>query len=466
MKNSLKIFLILALIASQLFLYSQYRPVSIPDNITEKTPESAETIRAILSLLDGDQQKHKETLKRLEDNWNDGYIPMLLDVIYLSGRDVNQWPTVHLIQKKTRKKFGNDIFGWFEWLWNKDQKILPYQGDWMAEIYKNIDPRFEKYFKDRTESSLIRLDEVRWGGVQQDGIPPLRGPRMLAADEADYLEDDNIVFGISINGDHRAYPKRILAWHEMFVDEVGGKSIAGVYCTLCGTVIAYDTEFEGRKYDLGTSGFLYRSNKLMYDQATQSLWNTIEGKPVIGPLAGTNIELESYSVVTTTWGEWKNRHPETTVLSLRTGHRRDYDEGVAYADYFGSDRLMFNVPELDDRLKNKDEVLIVRAKDYKKDPLAISAKFLARKNVYQNKIGDTKFVVLTDESGGNRVYESKGIKFKKMKDGKVNDSNGISYEITEEQLIGSNGTTLDRLPYHRIFWFAWYNTYKDTRLVK
>ena len=90
MKNSLKIFLILALIASQLFLYSQYRPVSIPDNITEKTPESAETIRAVLSLLDGDQQKHKETLKRLEDNWNDGYIPMLLDVIYLSGRDVNQ----------------------------------------------------------------------------------------------------------------------------------------------------------------------------------------------------------------------------------------------------------------------------------------------------------------------------------------------------------------------------------------
>ena len=127
---------------------------------------------------------------------------------------------------------------------------------------------------------------------------------------------------------------------------------------------------------------------------------------------------------------------------------------------------MFNVPELDDRLKNKDEVLIVRAGDYQKNPLAISAKFLARKNVYQDQIGDTKFVVLTDKSGGNRVYESNDIKFKKMKDGKVNDSKGIIYEITEEQLIGSNGTTLDRLPYHRIFWFAWYNTYKDTRLVK
>jgi len=462
MKNSLKLLLILTLIASQLFLYSQYEPATI----TEKTPESEETISAMLSLLRGDKQESKETLRRLDDTWNDGYIPMLLDVMYMSTRNVDRKPIVKLIEKKTRKKFGNDIFEWLEWIWNKDQQILPYQGDWMAKIYKNIDPRFERYFKERTESSLIRLDEVRWGGVQQDGIPPLRNPRMLPATAANYLEDDHIVFGISINGDHRAYPKRILAWHEMFVDDIGGKSIAGVYCTLCGTVIAYDTEFNGEKYNLGTSGFLYRSNKLMYDKTTQSLWNTIEGKPVIGPLVDADITLESYSVVTTTWGAWKKQHPETTVLSLDTGHRRDYNEGAAYANYFATDRLMFNVPELDNRLKNKDEVLIVRADEYQKDPLAISAKFLSRHRVYQNQIGNTKFVVLTDKSGANRVYESEDYKFKKIKEGKVKEADGTLWEITEEKLMAPNGRTLKRLPYHRIFWFAWYNTYKDTRLVK
>ena len=91
--------------------------------------------------------------------------------------------------------------------------------------------------------------------------------------------------GISLGDDVRAYPKRILAWHEMFVDTVGGISVAGVYCTLCGTMILYETTRNGVDHELGTSGFLFRSNKLMYDRATQSLWNTLWGKPVIGPLA-------------------------------------------------------------------------------------------------------------------------------------------------------------------------------------
>ena len=203
----------------------------------------------------------------------------------------------------------------------------------------------------------------------------------------------------------------------------------------------------------------------MYDQATQSLWNTIEGKPVIGPLAKTNIELASHSVVTTTWGAWKKQHPDTKVLSLDTGHERDYGEGIAYQDYFASDQLMFQVPKLDDRLDHKDEVLIVRTKGYQNDPLAISVKYLKKHKIYHDKIGDTEFVVLTDRSGANRVYASNGIQFTDMKDGMLEDINGIVWKITEEQLQAEDGRILDRLPYHRIFWFAWFNAYENTRLV-
>ncbi|MEW7279017.1 DUF3179 domain-containing (seleno)protein [Aquimarina sp. 2201CG1-2-11] len=89
----------------------------------------------------------------------------------------------------------------------------------------------------------------------QDGVPPLRNPTMIRAENARYLNNTDIVFGISINGDTRAYPKRILAWHEMFTDNVGGIDVAGVYCTLCGTVILYKTEKDGVNYELGTSGF-------------------------------------------------------------------------------------------------------------------------------------------------------------------------------------------------------------------
>jgi hypothetical protein len=291
---------------------------------------------------------------------------------------------------------------------------------------------------------------------------------MIAASDADYLKDDNIVFGIEVNGDVRAYPKRILAWHEMFVDKVGGLNVAGVYCTLCGTVILYNTTYKGHNYQMGTSGFLYRSNKLMYDKATQSLWNTLWGTPVLGPLKDKGIELEKMSVVTTTWGEWKRRHPDTSVLSLSTGYRRDYGEGVAYKDYFATDRLMFNTPFEDKRLKNKEEVLALQFSEYPREQLAISSEFLKKNTIYSGSLGPVDFVVFTDQSGGNRVYKTeKGIRFKSF-DGKetIKDQNGFQWKLFEDHLERLDGKKLERLPYHRAFWFGWKAAYPNTQLIK
>ena len=449
-----------AFLLFQVSAKGQYNPI-----VGDSTPADTQTIEYMNNLLKANKEERASTLQHLDNTWTKEYIPLLLDIAYFSHGDLDAQPIFRLLRKKTGQKIGTDIHDWLEWLWNEEPEIGSYQANWMAQLYNRIDKRFEKYFLNRSTSARIRLDEVRWGGVAQDGIPPLRNPEMIRAEEADYLKDDHIVFGVSLNGDHRAYPKRILAWHEMFVDEVGGESIAGVYCTLCGTVIAYNTKHQGVNYNLGTSGFLYRSNKLMYDKATQSLWNTIEGKPVIGPLVDQGIELSSHSVITTTWGAWKKLHPTTTVLSLDTGHRRNYDEGVAYHNYFATDQLMFNVPKLDNRLLNKDEVLIVRAEDYQKDPLAIAVKFLKKNPIYYDKIGATEFVVLTDKTGANRVYESKGITFVQFNGTTLLDDNGRTWQLTEEQLLADTGQVLQRLPYHRIFWFAWYNTYEDTRLV-
>ncbi len=461
MKYYKKLFLFfLSLLVVSTTIVGQYDPFAGNTN-----PADARTIGYMNNLLKVNKKEKASTLKHLDNTWTDEYIPILLDIAYFLHDESETAPIFRLLRKKTKQKFGSNIHDWLEWLWNEEPNIGSYQADWMAQLYNRIDLKFEKYFLNRNQTARIRLDEVRWGGVKQDGIPPLRNPEMIRAQDADYLEEDHIVFGVSINGDHRAYPKRILAWHEMFVDEVGGESIAGVYCTLCGTVIAYNTKHEGIQYNLGTSGFLYRSNKLMYDKATQSLWNTIEGKPVIGPLVDKGIELSSHSVVTTTWGEWKKLHPNTTVLSLDTGHRRDYGEGAAYHNYFATDQLMFNVPKLDKRLLNKDEVLIVRAEGYQTDPLAIAAKYLEKHPIYYDKIGKTEFVVLTDESGGNRVYESKGNKFVHFKGQLLKDANGQNWQLTEEQLTSDKGEILNRLPYHRIFWFAWFNTYENTRLI-
>lgn len=427
-----------------------------------------EVLELLLSLIYAqDDDEKQKSFQKLKENWEDGLAGPLIELLRMSSDEWLLKACKELLSDKYKQPITTSFYDWVQWLWEQDIPDSAYYFDFKAELYKHIDPKFEAYFKNRSKASSIKLDEVLWGGVYQDGIPPLRYPEMITADDAKYLDDSNVVFGLVINGIARAYPKRILAWHEFFVDEFDGDFIAGVYCTLCGTVIAYDmTDDSGTFHNLGTSGFLYRSNKLMYDAASQSLWNTIEGSPVIGPLSQSDIQLKSYPIITTTWGEWKERHPESEVLSLNTGHQRDYSEGEAYRQYYSSDELMFPVPNKDHRLKNKDEVLVLREEGYKSDPLAISVKHLKKKNWLQNKQAATNFVVVTDDAGGARVYNSKSIIFTSYKNGKLIDQDGNQWTASEEYLSSKNGGQLSRLPSHNIFWFAWHNAYPNSRLIK
>ncbi|MEP0271304.1 DUF3179 domain-containing protein [Ekhidna sp.] len=426
-----------------------------------------EIINQFMVFFEEDQSAYLDALEYIEKNWRNSFSIMAIEVLYLSKQPFVYQRLRDILKQKEGVDFGYDFDQWYRWLWDKEENTLSRYSDFKARVHRLIDYRFEKYFAGRYDHR-IRLDEVRWGGVKQDGIPPLRNPEMVLAEEASYLEDDHVIFGIEVNGDYRAYPKRILAWHEMFVDEVGGIPVCGVYCTLCGTVILYKTQFQGTNYEMGTSGFLYRSNKLMYDKKTQSLWNTVWGEPVIGPLKDKGIQLEHLSVVTTTWGEWKRRHPSTTVLSLNTGHRRDYGEGVAYQEYFATDELMFNVPFDDNRLKNKQEILALRFPKYPREQLAISVKFLKKNPVYQDGIGKLGFVVFTDRTGANRVYETKGLKFDFFdQDNTVLDEHGKEWRLFEDRIERTDTSQrLERLPYHRAFWFGWHAAYPNTKLIR
>ncbi|MEX0287926.1 MAG: DUF3179 domain-containing protein [Flavobacteriaceae bacterium] len=403
----------------------------------------------------------------IDTNWETSFEPMLIESIYFTQNRTFSKKLLHLLARKTGKDFGADLDRWHHWLWNKNTTYTKKYFEFKAKVHQFIDPKFYKYFADRADQSTIRLDEVIWGGVLQDGIPPLRNPQMIKAGEAQYLKDNNVVFGIEVNGDARAYPKRILAWHEMFVDTVGDVPVAGVYCTLCGTVILYKTKQNGVNHTLGTSGFLYRSNKLMYDKETQSLWSTLEGEPVIGPLVGKEIKLEYLSVVTTTWGEWKRRHPDTSVLSLNTGHRRDYGEGVAYQQYFATDDLMFNIPEIDTRLNNKDEILAIRIPEKTATNLAISSKFLRKNPIYTSKLGPVSFAVFTDKTGAHRVYDTGGLTFTRYdRNSEVIDSMGIRWTLYENEMVSDEGKKLIRIPTHNAFWFGYQAAFPETTLIK
>jgi hypothetical protein len=346
---------------------------------------------------------------------------------------------------------------WSEWiLWQQAHpEIAPFAGfdAFKADVMAVIDPDFRLFLKPGV-AHAIRLEEIVWGGVKKDGIPALTNPKHIAAADATYLEDDELVFGVVIEGDARAWPLRILDWHEMVNDVVGGVPVTLAYCTLCGSGILYDARVPGHDepFVFGSSGFIYRSNKLMYDQATHSLWHQFTGRPVVGPLAGSGIELEVLPITTTTWREWQMQHPDTNVLSLDTGHERNYTPGQPYGDYYASDELMYPMLVPDARLAPKDYVFALRTGREQ----AWSLADFAGGRVINATVGDLPVVLVGDAATRTvRAYEAGGHEFAAGSDTATLVADGQSWRIEEDALIGPDGTRLPRLPGHIAYWFAW-----------
>ncbi|WP_299749423.1 DUF3179 domain-containing protein [uncultured Tateyamaria sp.] len=367
---------------------------------------------------------------------------------------------------------GEDYFtDWFQWmLWQEQNpQVKPHENfpTYKREVMLRIDDNFDLFLRPehiQPDQMRIRLEEIAWGGVVKDGIPSLDNPELIAAGDADYLRGDDLVFGVSINGDVRAYPLRIMGWHEMFNEVIGGVPVALAYCTLCGSGILFETDVPGRSKPLvfGSSGFLYRSNKLMFDRETHSLWNQWTGKPVVGPLVNSGIELQQRPVVITTWDSWKASNPGTKVLSLSTGHRRDYGSGVVYNDYFASPDLMFPAQVDQRQHAQKDYIFAVRQFGAARGwPL----NAFEGQPIINDGIADTPLLLIGDIGKRSvRAYE-RGDKTFSQTDGKIADQSGAAWRVTEDALFGPDGTRLERIAGHISYWFAWDNYLGDAATV-
>jgi len=347
---------------------------------------------------------------------------------------------------------------WFDWMtWLQSQTDLsPFDGfdKTRALVLAQIDPNFFGFVYEGV-SHDIPLWEVVWGGVAKDGIPALINPEFINPGEASYITDDELVFGVSINGDVRAYPLRILDWHEMANDVVGGVPVSLAYCTLCGSGILFETMLEGRTEPLtfGSSGLLYRSNKLMYDHETESLWNQFTGRPVVGELTGSGIELKTRPVTITTWKDWLIRNPDTKILSLRTGYRRDYTPGAPYADYFESPDLIFPAPVNENELGAKDYVFALRGSGAEK---AWRLSAFEDRQVINDLAGVVPVTLVGNAATRSvRAYRTDGRMFSPTSDPLKIESDGNSWQVSEEALEDANGNRFYRLPGHIAYWFAW-----------
>ena len=306
-------------------------------------------------------------------------------------------------------------------------------------IYSSILSEWEPFFE---PNGIVDWRFVSWGGVRIDDqpyndtpgttcncIPAVDNPEVMTvaqANEGDWLTPDTVIFGVEINGEARAYPRQIMEVREMVNDTLGGRDFGMPYCTLCGSAQVWFTDNlpEGiERPILRTSGLLTRSNKVMYELNTNSVFDTFLGNALTGPLLEAGIQLEQHTVVTSSWGAWSEEHPDTTVLVEELALGRDFD----FRANRDADGPIFPIGDVDPRLDVQEDVLGIIREDG--TPIAFHVN---------SAIGALQAGQTISVDGINIVLSGDGIR--------AIDDDG-------NDIVG-----------HQSFWFAWSQFNEDTDL--
>jgi len=279
------------------------------------------------------------------------------------------------------------------------------------------------------EEPTVPIDEIRVGTATRDAIPSIDDPDFISASDADFMSSDDKVIGLKINEEVRAYPMKILTWHEIVNDRVEGKPVVISYCPLCRSAYVFSRLIDVEPFNFAVSGLLYNSNVVMYDRDTESLWSQIKGEAINGPKKGT--ELEVIDATSTTWEDWTKEHPTTRVLSKKTGYDRNYERSP-YGDYSENRDLMFPVGETSERFHPKALI----------GGIEINGKHKAYPIPVLEKMDKTTF--------SDRFQEvTLKINFDPL--------------AKEVEITTSEG---EKINVSHLYWFAWYAFHPETEVLK
>lgn len=328
------------------------------------------------------------------------------------------------------------------------------------------DPKAEKW--------LIPIDQVLDGGPGRDGIPSIDNPDFISVDAVNFLTDDDLVVGIKLGNDVKAYPHDILDWHEIINDKVDSKELALVYCPLTGTGMAWNRMLNGSLTTFGVSGLLYNANIIPYDRKTGSNWSQMRMECVNGDLIGST--PEAMMVLETSWATWKKWFPNSQVVSPETGFNRAY--GVyPYGDYrTNHDNLIFPVEKLDERLPSKQRthgiIINGKAKGYNLQDFGSETRLI------EDEFEGVPLVIVGNESLNFVVsFERKAsdgtvLNFTLIEENGTSilkDQLGNVYDIFGYKVDESGNTGTERLtPTVSMmgYWFAWGTFYTDLELFE
>lgn len=340
-------------------------------------------------------------------------------------------------------------------------------------------------FSSEFPEPLIDPNEVISGGPPPDGIPPIDDPRFLSvAENLQLLPGSEPVVALEIDGDARAYPVRVMVWHEIVNDTVGGVPVSVTYCPLCNSAATYVREIDGVETTFGTSGRLFASALVMYDRATETLWTHYNGHAVIGVLAGA--ELEEHPSPLMSWEQFRSTYPSGEVLDWKqTGYNRDYGRNP----YFGYDDPE-NTPflfrgALDDRAAAMQRIVGI---EYEGSSAAVALETVSggAGKVSKVDVGDSDLVVFwlpgqasaldQDELATGRdvgsvavfapIIGDRALTFSHNGTNFVDDETNSVWLMNGEAVEGElAGKQLEQVPHLDTFWFAWSTYQPETSLT-
>ncbi|MGH2655760.1 MAG: DUF3179 domain-containing protein [Actinomycetota bacterium] len=337
--------------------------------------------------------------------------------------------------------------------------------------------------------ATVDTDLIVPGGPPPDGIPPIDEPKFVDPAEVRWLVAQEPVISVEVNGEAKAYPIRILMWHEIVNDTIGGEPVTVTYCPLCNTGIAFRRPtIDGALLDFGTSGRLFHSNLVMYDRQTGTYWSQATLEAIVGPLAGRRLEFLPAQIVS--WGDWRAAHPSGRVLSQDTGFDRAYGQNPYQGyDSPGNDDPFLFAGDPDPRLHATAHVLGVDASGRQ---VAFPYEELARQAVdgfsaAQTRVGGQDVVVFWKQGtasaldqpkiaasrdvGSATAYEPRSgdllLHFEPAPGGFVDQETHSRWDLFGRAVQGPlRGAQLRALPAVDHFWFSWAAFFPDTEIYR
>jgi len=331
-------------------------------------------------------------------------------------------------------------------------------------------PRFAELLRPlEPDDDMVRL--LVWTGVQPNGRPPLTSPAVVHRLEAGYLGTDDTVYGLFVDGEARAYPRRVVAWHGAVNDVIGETPLLLAHCLPCGGAVAFDRHVEGEVLRFGTAGLALLGRTLLFDEQALRLWDTFAGVAASGEQAAAEQRLRALPLVTTTWGAWSTAHPDSGVLSLDTGFERDYAPGAAVTAELAAAAPLYPTPlypaPATGPLDARAPVLGI---DVGGAQRAYPVGDIEARRVVHDLADGTAIVLLSEGPGlGTRAYAAGDTLIDRLvrEDGApiAVDVEGERWFVNERALVSTlDGRERPRLVLRQGYWFAWRGPHPQTTL--